>query len=278
MKRFVIICASALLICCGISAQTTETYLPRYNALVSRVGFSGIGVETLLDRWEKADPEDINHMVGRFNFYLSRSMRDSVVVSAKANYLDMKPLMALKDSLGKNVYYYNEKVFNQEDFAKAVTYIDRAISFDNTRLDLYFLKLDAFVTYEKTVPDTGRDLLIDIVNKNFASKYIWKIPDSAFSEETFLQEIQDYCIGYYNIGSPQSLAALKAVSERVLKFRPKRVDFINNMGAYCVSQLKDDKKAAKYYNSVLKIDPDNVVAKQNLSLIARRAAKAKAGK
>ncbi len=271
MKKIlaIVICALAAL---SISAQTTENYLSRYNSLVARVGFSGVGVETLIDRWEFADPEDINHMVARFNFYLDRSMRDSVVTSYKLRYLGMEPLLELKDSTGRKMYYYNEKVFDSRSFAKAIECIDRAISTNNTRLDLYLDKAEALVTYDKTLPDGSRDCLLSLVDLNYTKKSKWDFPGVTVDEDFFLNELQRLLLVYYHTGSEQSLEAFRQVSERVLKHSPKKVIYLDNMGAYYVAAHKNDKKALKYYTAAQKIDPDDIISKQNIALIERRAA------
>lgn len=278
MKKTISIFAAAFALCLCAAAQTTEDFLTRYNALTSRVGYAGIGVETLIQKWKVADPEDINHMVASFNFYLAKSMRDSVVKSYRKNYLDLDPIVSLKDSAGVNVYYFNEKIFDRENFSKAMDAVDQAIGFDNTRLDIVLMKLDALVSYEKTIPDNGRDLLLNTLNTYFAGKRKFTVPSLEVNDDNFLPAVQRYCLGYYNIGSPQALETFKAVSERVVKSRPKAVDFINNIGAYYVAVAKDDKKASKYYGQVLKIEPGNPVASQNMKLIQRRAAAAAAAK
>ena len=38
--------------------QTSEDFQRRFNNLVERLGYGGIGFETLLDQWEKALPDD----------------------------------------------------------------------------------------------------------------------------------------------------------------------------------------------------------------------------
>ena len=69
MKRILVILLS--LAALSVSAQETytqEEFLRRYNNLVSRVGAAGVGVETLLNRWQEAYPEDVQQMLARFSF------------------------------------------------------------------------------------------------------------------------------------------------------------------------------------------------------------------
>ena len=55
MKRQLLVLLLAVCACMSLRAQdTSEAFVSRYDALVKRVGYSGVGVETLLDRWEEA--------------------------------------------------------------------------------------------------------------------------------------------------------------------------------------------------------------------------------
>lgn len=274
MKRtFLLI--SSLLIFALAGAQTTENYLARYNAIVSRLGFDGIGVETLIQKWEKADPEDINHMIAKFNFYLAKSMKDSLVVSSKRNYMDLTPVLELKDSTGAKRYYFNEKVFDNQNFGKAMAAMDNAITHNNARLDLALLKIETLIAYEKTIPDTSVDEILSLMTRHYTGKSKWDYPGETVDDKFFAERIQEFCLSYYNIGSDQSYEAFRTISERALKLKAKQVCFTDNLGAYYVTVKKDDKKALKYYTAAIKADPEDIVAKQNITLINRRAANSK---
>ena len=59
MKRYLTF-LSALLLSLALSAQSTpEEFAGRYQRLVERVGIGGVGVDTLLQRWEEAYPDDL---------------------------------------------------------------------------------------------------------------------------------------------------------------------------------------------------------------------------
>lgn len=265
-------------VCMNAAAQTTEDYLTRYNTLVARVGAAGVGVDYLLSKWESADPVDVNHMVARFSYHLAKGQKDSVITSPRANYMGREAMVSLKDSLGRNVYYYSIPLFDQAEFADAIKAIDKAIQHDNTRLDLMMSKADALVANETTTPDLATDAILRIIDDTFVKKAKWTFPGQEnVTEDDVLDEMQRYCYGFFNTYTDQANEAFKTVTERVLKYRPKNVSFINNMGAY-YARKKDDKKALKYYKNALKLDPNDVVARQNVSLIERRAAAAKSGK
>ena len=59
-KTKIILTAVAATLCVLASAQTTaEEFKGRYERLVRAVGYSGVGIETLLDRWEEASPREL---------------------------------------------------------------------------------------------------------------------------------------------------------------------------------------------------------------------------
>lgn len=277
MKKAISIFAAVVLCACAL-AQTTENFLGRYNALVSRVGYSGIGVETLIEKWEKADPVDVNHMVARFNFYLDKAERDSVVVKYKPGYLGLTHILELKDSVGRTTYLFKEPFYDELLFAKAVECLDDAISMENSRLDFLVTKAQTLALYEKTKPVKTTELLMELIGRHFAAGSKWDCPGVEVDDELFLSEIQKFCIGFFNTGSEESFESMKKLSEKVLKFRPKDLRFINNLGAYYASFKKNDKKALKYYSQSQKLDPSDPVSRQNIGLIKRREAAKKARK
>ena len=56
-------------------AQTpsSKEFNERYQLLVSKLGPSGVGIETLLDKWEAAYPDDADMLLGKFTYYFSKS-------------------------------------------------------------------------------------------------------------------------------------------------------------------------------------------------------------
>ena len=79
MKKLMILLA-ALAACAAAAAQTTpEEFQARYERLVRNVGYAGVGVETLLDRWEEAFPESTDVPVARFNYWFHKAQRTEIV-------------------------------------------------------------------------------------------------------------------------------------------------------------------------------------------------------
>ena len=56
IRRYILTAALTLLSLCALAQTTSQDYQRRFSNLVSRVGYDGVGLETLLDSWEKELP------------------------------------------------------------------------------------------------------------------------------------------------------------------------------------------------------------------------------
>ena len=152
------LCLLAALLAVAASAQTTaEQYKARYDLLVSRLGVTGLGVETALDKWETAYPDDIDMLCGRFLYKLGKSARNEVVRKDRPRFMGKEPMLTLKDSLDRPVYYYEEAFYDDELFGQALKYIDRAVALAPERLDIRLSRITALMAYEKESPDMTPD-------------------------------------------------------------------------------------------------------------------------
>jgi len=105
---------------------------------------------------------------------------------------------------------------------------------------------------------------------NAQTKPKWEYPGyDSIGEEEFTSFMQDYCVIFYQLGTPAGWEAFKSLSEKMLQYYPKNTLFMTNIGSYYLAYKKDSKAALKQYNAVLKIDPNNYSAIKNCVLLAR---------
>ena len=273
MKKMVSI--AFLCLCLAATAQTSAQFKERYQRQVRNTGAAGVGVEYILDKWEDAFPEDCDMLEARYAYYLAKSRSDEIQVVNAEKYLGQKPVLSLKDSLGKKVNYFTVPVFNDSLFRISQKCIDKAIELAPAALDYRFDKITALAAYEKESPDMAATAMLDLIDKDAAEHPAWTFGGQPVGREDFESAVQEYCFLFYKTGSVNSYESFRILSEKMLKANPKNVLFLNNMGAYWQVAKRDDKKAAKYYKKVLKLSPGDETAAANLAIIERNKLKKK---
>ena len=269
MKK-ILFAALALFACALASAQTeSERYEQRYDLLVSRLGTAGLGVETILDNWEKVDSANAKMLLGRFSYYFTKAQTTEVVSKPGKKYLGMDPLLTLKDSLGNDVYYYQHSVFDDELYGQAIKAADKAIALYPDRLDFRFMKANAYIAYEKESPDMALAYLFSLIDEDGKRGQAWSYGDDEAEPDFFEEAMQEYCYSLYTIGSETSREAFRRLSEKLSGIYPANPEFINNIGSYYLLN-HEYKTALKYYDKVLKKHPGDRTAMQNALLAAKQ--------
>lgn len=266
---------TALLLSFLASAQTSD-YQRRYSMLLDRVGFAGVGMETLIENWSKAEPDNPEMLQARFYFCFVKAQSTEVVKRSEPKYLGQAPLLSLPDSTGANVYYYEVLKYDDELFGQAMKAVDKMIAAYPDRLDFRFLKANAYLSYERESPDMALSSILGLAYDYKTSKKKWLYPDASAAdqmevdEKLFAQMIQEYCYSLYTLGSPSSYEAFLKLSQRMNEYYPKEADFLGNIGSYHLVVKKDFKTALKYYDKALKLEPGDVNVINNAILAARQ--------
>lgn len=266
---------TALLLSFLASAQTSD-YQRRYSMLLDRVGFAGVGMETLIENWSKAEPDNPEMLQARFYFCFVKAQSTEVVKRSESKYLGQAPLLSLPDSTGANVYYYEVLKYDDELFGQAMKAVDKMIAAYPDRLDFRFLKANAYLSYERESPDMALSSILGLAYDYKTSKKKWLYPDASAAdqmevdEKLFAQMIQEYCYSLYTLGSPSSYEAFLKLSQRMNEYYPKEADFLGNIGSYHLVVKKDFKTALKYYDKALKLEPGDVNVINNAILAARQ--------
>ena len=264
--RSAVLTAVLLLLPLIVGAQDFER---RYQRLVERVGFGGVGVETLIENWAQEEPDNATMLTARFNFWLTKGQGSEVVAKSEKRYLGLDPVIALKDSSGADVYYYEVLKYDDDCFREAIASVDRAIAVYPEHLDFRFMKANAYLSYERESPDMALANLLSLVNDYMGGKAQWTYGGEPADDDFFAAAMQEYCVSFYTLGTSGSMEAFRKLSEEMLRHRSDDPDFMSNLGSYHMLAKRDFKTAIKYYDKVLKKHPDNHTAIKNGVLAAR---------
>ena len=267
----------AIALCAAAAAQTTpEDYLARLERLVRTVGPDGVGVETLLDRWEQDFPDDMAVHVARFNYHFQKSQRTEMVPKGtQRRYLGNAPSLTLKDTDGQDVNNFPEDFYDEEEFAEAMKVLDRQIGLHPDELRFHLPKVSALAAYEKESPDMAAAELKSVIERQASSKAAWTLDGEPADAALFQQAVGEYCYDFYQIATPSGYEFFREISERMNKLFPKNPVFLDNLGSYQLVVKDNPKQAEKYYKKALKLDPDDYAAKTNLQIIERKKAQGK---
>lgn len=258
------------------SAQNTNRYEQRYDLLVSQFGPAGVGVETVLNNWEKTDSTSAKFLYAKFSYWFTKAQTAEVVAREENKYLGMEPMLTLKDTLGNDIHYYQVNVFDDELYGKAMKVLDRAIAVHPDMLDFRFVKANAYIAYEKESPDMALLYLLDLAGREKERNWVYE--EGPLEQDFYRGAMQEYCFSFYSIGTPAAYDAFYALSERLSAIYPGHLDFVNNMGSYHMIAREDYKSALKIYAKVLKKDPANYTAIKNSILASRKIGNVKSEK
>jgi len=269
MKRYFLLILLAFASLSAAAQEPKEEFARKYNNLVGRVGPAGLGVETLLDKWQAAWPDDPQQQVARFAFCFARCQSTAVIQLDKDRYLGREPIVPMTDSLGRKCNWFEDPVFDEALYAEANLAIDRAIGLDPWRLDYRMAKIDAMIAYEKGEPEMATQELKSLADKHFKEHPVWKYQGlGEVSEEQFKAFMQDYCAALFRLGTERSAECFKGLSEHLLQYCKDEPMYLDNLGSYYLVK-KEYKKALKYFDQVLKKHPDDQTALRNGLLLAR---------
>ena len=184
---------------------TPEDYVRRYNNLTDRVGAAGVGVETLLDKWAADYPDDLQQLLARFSFCFTKAQTTNVIQLAQDRYLGREPLIPMTDSLGRKANFFEDTVYDDEQFGLALEAMDRAIALNPEKLDLRMLRADALIAYEKGSPDMSLASLKALVDEHFTKHPAWTHESlEKVDDEVFKALMQDYCFAFFRLGTDSS--------------------------------------------------------------------------
>ncbi len=267
MRKLLVTAALAAMSVAAL-AQTSD-FKARYDRQVRNVGYDGVGVETIIDKWEAAEPTNPDMLLARYQYYLARARYSEVVPKYQSRFMGSAPTVVLKDENGMDVGYFEETFFDDEPFGQAQKVLDKLIALYPDEISYRYEKISSLISYEKEYPEMATKELDGLISFNETKHPVWKYKGEGLSGTDYLDAIQEFCYTYFVIGSDVSLESFRDISVRMSKYYPKNTVFLSNQGSYWLIK-GNNSKALKNYSQVLKIDPKDYSAVRNTILIARK--------
>lgn len=270
MRKFFLLSFLSAVCLMASAQQSAQDFLQRYSTLVGRVGSAGVGVETLLENWEEAYPEDLNMLKAKWIYYFTKAQSTSLEIMDRDRYLGEAPALSLTDSLGNDVKYFQVTTFDDEMVGLATQALEKASKIAPNDLELHVGKISGLLSYEGESPDMAKAAIRSLIDYNYLSKPSWTFGDEPVTQEEFEGEIQELCYSFYKIGSPASYEAFREIAQKMIDYKCKNVVFQNDIATYYQVYKDNPKEALKRYQKVLKSVPDDYTAIKNSVLIARK--------
>jgi tetratricopeptide (TPR) repeat protein len=217
---------------------------------------------TLLAKWEKAKPGDAELYIAYFNYYVTKSKTEVVTINHTANGSNV--LKAGKN--GDPAGYTSEVGYKKEPLNKGFKYINTGISKFPNRLDMRFGKI--YMLGENYNYTYLTKELVSAINYGHTISNKWKWTDNKpleKPEQFMLNAVQEYVAQIYNVGKSQA-DNMKLISETVLKYYPKHVESLSDLGlAYTLKGDLDN--ALKTLLKANTIAPKDFIVLNNIANI-----------
>jgi len=217
----------------------------------------------LLEKWERAEPNNAELYTSYFNYYFSLSRKEAVSI-------DLEPKgeesLEVTDSTNQQKYYINgSSIYLAKPMQKGINYIDKGIKKFPNRLDMRFGKIYAIGQQEDWETFTA-DIVktIDYSNEN-KNKWTWTNNEPVENPEGFfLSSLQDYILQLYNTEEDSLLLNMRRISAEVLKFYSNNVENLSNISLTYIL-LNEYDKGIEYLLKAEKLNPEDYIVLGNIA-------------
>lgn len=225
-------------------------------------------VEIFLTNWEKDNKKEAELYVAYFNLYLKKATQNHMYFETELPQ-NCDNYMKVRNENGEEGYMYFITEYDNEMSAKAFEYIDKGLSYNPKRLDMYFEK--AHLYYLRKEYKKQCELLKNIfaLNKKNKSKWLWSnnTPTKEIGVD-FETSMHEYIGKWLNEKSTDSIQYAKELSVEFIKYYPKNPIAYND-AAICSIYSNDLKAAKEYFKSGYELDKTDMIILANLANVSK---------
>ena len=204
----------------------------------------------------------------RFNEHLNAGLQSSITMSVELPlYAYNTEVLTLQDTAtgGQAGFVYQGYfITDSAQVDSATMTLHEGIKKFPNRLDLYFGLAATYLYIGQ--PDKMTGVVEEAMKQEKKNKGNW-----LWSGDEILPDVTDYMYervqeDFARFWEAEDLERTERVAQMAVKYYPKRAEYWNNMGA--VAMWKNDKKKAmKYFQKALKLNPDDELIKGNIEYI-----------
>ncbi len=241
-----------------------QNFKQQFNELFSAK--DTLGQIQLLEKWEKAEPDNPEMYVAYFNYYVQRSTQEIIAIGNQPKGEDVLEIIDQDSTQQETVaYMYGDTYYDQALLEKGFDALDKGIAKNPTRLDMRFGKiymLGQSADYERYTTE-----IIKTVDYSAVIKNSWTWADNKPLEDPknfMLGSIQGSVVQLYNTEDEVLLDNMKRIVEAVLKHYPDHVESLSNL-AIIYLETEEYDKALEPLLKAEKLAPTDYIVLANIA-------------
>ena len=220
-----------------------------------------------LKSWEKKSKKDPELYVCYFNMYLSNASKEQVYVEPVLPPNFKGQYIGGENENGDKLYIYSIIEYDDEQSAKAFEYIDKGLSYNPKRLDMYFGKAQLYFLRGEYSKQTEVIKKVFELNKKYKDSWLWSNNETIKAVGVgFEASIHEYIMKWYNTGDSAAYPCMKEISLLYAQQYPADVIACNDVGISAM--LTNDMQTAKtYFEKGHELDPSDMLVVGNLARV-----------
>ncbi len=223
----------------------------------------------LLQNWEKQNKKDPELYVCYFNMYITKASNEQMHIESFLPENFDGQYMEGKNENGDKIYIYSIIEYDDDLCLKAFEYIDKGLSYNPKRLDMYFGKAHLYYLRKEYKNQCELLKIIFDLNKKNKSKWLWSnntpVKEAGVDFETAMHE---YIGKWLNEKTEDSIKYAKELSLEFINYYPKNPIAYNDAAVCCI--ISNDLKAAKdYFKTGYELDNSDMIILANLAYVSK---------
>jgi hypothetical protein len=218
----------------------------------------------VLEKWEKAEPDNPELLTSYFNYYFVKSKKEEVVNFTEKP--ENEKSFALVDSSDQVKAYLGSRVLYDRDILqKGIDKINRGIELYPDRLDMRFGKVYVYgqlPDWDRFTWELIRTIDYSSINHN---NWTWTNGEMQANGRAFLLDaIQTYQLQLYNTGEDSLLINMRDIANEVLKYYPDHIESLSNLSVTYLLTKEYDKGLEPLLKAE-KLNPRDYIVLSNIA-------------